>query len=177
MKKYIVFDIETTCSEFDQKETRELIEIGAYALDHNFSIIGSFEKFCKPLQNPILTEFCINLTGITQNMVDTADNFMTLLPEFSKWINSFEEFELISWGNYDKTHLLFENSKTGLNDLSFIKIAEKHTNLKKEFEMKYMIQNCEIPDALNLLSEKFEGNLHRGIGDAKNIAAILKKIR
>jgi len=177
MKKYIVFDIETTCWENDTKEARELIEIGACALDSNFSIIDSFEKFCKPLINPVLTEFCINLTGITQEMINSADNFKIVLPEFAKWINSFEDAELISWGNYDKTHLLFENERTGLNNLDFIKTTEKHTNLKREFEIKYKLQNCEIQAALNMLGKEFDGSLHRGIDDAKNIVRILKEIR
>ncbi|MBP6714276.1 MAG: hypothetical protein KA157_10090 [Aliarcobacter sp.] len=45
MKKYIVFDIETTCWENDTKEARELIEIGACALDSNFSIMASRQHF------------------------------------------------------------------------------------------------------------------------------------
>ncbi len=177
MKKYIVFDIETTCWENDTKEARELIEIGAYAVDSSFSIIGSFEKFCKPLINPKLTEFCINLTGITQDMVNSAEDFKKVLPEFTEWINSFGNIELISWGNYDKSHLLFENKRVGLNNADFTKIAEKHTNLKKEFEIKYNVQNCEILAALNILGQEFEGSLHRGIDDARNIVRILKEIR
>lgn len=110
-------------------------------------------------------------------MINSADNFKTVLPEFTKWINSFGDIELISWGNYDKTYLLFENERTGLNNLDFIKITEKHTNLKKEFEIKYKLQNCEIPAALNILGKEFDGNLHRGIDDAKNIVRILKEIR
>ena len=73
--------------------------------------------------------------------------------------------------------MLFEKERRGLNNIDFIKITEKHTNLKKELEIKYKLQNCEIPAALNILGKEFDGSLHRGIDDARNIVRILKEIR
>lgn len=180
MKIYVIFDIETTCEENDDKESRELIEIGAYALDDNLNIISSFQKFCKPLVNPILTEFCKKLTGINQEDIEKAENFEKVITEFLEWIKICKQnknIEIISWGNYDKEHLLRENIKKEINKSELIKLMKSHTNLKKEFENKFDIKDIEIPDALRIMYLSFEGNLHRGIDDAYNIVRIIKEIR
>ena len=54
----------------------EIIEIGAVMVDREtLSIVDEFQTFIKPIRHPILTDFCKQLTSITQSQVDTAPTF------------------------------------------------------------------------------------------------------
>ncbi|CAG5132861.1 unnamed protein product, partial [Candidula unifasciata] len=46
-----------------------------------------YRSFCKPKLNPILTDFCTSLTGITQAQVDKAKSFKEVLENFEEWLN------------------------------------------------------------------------------------------
>ncbi|KKM06925.1 hypothetical protein LCGC14_1739050 [marine sediment metagenome] len=85
----IVVDLEATCWE-DNKEKQnsemEIIEIGGVLLDPNFDILEKISVFVKPIINPILTDYCKNLTSIQQENVDTAQEFPQALQCFSNAI-------------------------------------------------------------------------------------------
>ena len=70
---YIVLDLEATCKENDRSFPNETIEIGAVKLDSDFNIISTYNKFIKPKLNPVLTQFCKDLTSITQADIDSTD--------------------------------------------------------------------------------------------------------
>jgi 3'-5' exoribonuclease 1 len=59
-------------------------------------------RFVKPRKHPILSEFCKNLTSITQEHINNAAYF-DIAAEFKTWIGyGREEYILCSWGFYDK---------------------------------------------------------------------------
>lgn len=80
-----------------------------------------FHHYVRPTENPILSEYCINLTGITQNMVEEAGGAILVedcIREFVLWIKqTIREYSLIlpktkrsnidgnvvlvSWSNWD----------------------------------------------------------------------------
>jgi inhibitor of KinA sporulation pathway (predicted exonuclease) len=54
----------------------EIIEIGAVWLEGDtFQPMADLEQFVKPAKNPMLTEFCRNLTHIKQGQIDSAPCF------------------------------------------------------------------------------------------------------
>jgi 3'-5' exoribonuclease 1 len=75
----VVFDLELTCWSDEDPNRRshrdmEVTEIGAVVLDaKDLSEKWRFNKTVRPVENPILTEFCTQLTGITQDDVDASD--------------------------------------------------------------------------------------------------------
>ena len=79
---YIVFDLEATCEKDSKNFQNEIIEIGAVKLNDGYEITDEFSSFVKPIVNPILTDFCMNLTSITQSDVDTARKFPDVLDAF-----------------------------------------------------------------------------------------------
>ena len=64
----VVIDFEATCFGRDNTEfCQEIIQFPAVLVDlDTLSITDEFCKFVKPVVNPTLTEYCTNLTGITQ---------------------------------------------------------------------------------------------------------------
>jgi len=72
---YIIFDLEATCEDrsINPYWDNETIEIGAVKINNN-EIIDSISIFIKPIENPILTNFCKNLTHISQEDVVRHDS-------------------------------------------------------------------------------------------------------
>ena len=79
-EKFIIFDTEYTAWEGSQQrnwsgenEYMELVQIGALKViktDTTIKVVKKFNIYVKPKKNPELSEYFINLTGITQNIID-----------------------------------------------------------------------------------------------------------
>lgn len=182
MVNKIVVDLEATCcnnNEFMRHES-EIIEIGACALDNDFNIISEFCEFIKPIKQPILTDFCTELTSITQEQVDSADYFPIVLSRFKEWLNEFETPVFNSWGYYDKKQLIRDCNFHG-EEFPF---GGYHTNLKKQFANRFGNgkpryrgrQSYGLGTALKMAGLSFKGTHHRGIDDARNIARLVPHI-
>lgn len=74
-KHILVVDLEATCCDLQSipRHQMETIKIGAVMLStDNLAIVDEFQTLIKPIRHPILTEFCLQLTSISQQQVDTA---------------------------------------------------------------------------------------------------------
>jgi inhibitor of KinA sporulation pathway (predicted exonuclease) len=169
---YIIFDLEATCWEKGESGINEIIEIGAVKLDDRLEIIDSFNRFIKPVLNPVLSDFCTKLTDIKQDDIDFADTFSDVMKEFEQWVvNEDKQVVLCSWGHYDKKQVLEEciaKDYTG----EIIKLLATHVSLKHQFAKFMAIKPCGMKQALVMSGLELEGTHHRGIDDARNIAKI-----
>lgn len=175
MIKNVIVDLEATCwSENNSKEKiSEIIEIGSILLDENLVIVDKFQRFVKPILNPILSDFCKKLTNIKQDDINSANEFKYVFNEFSIWTGLDIDY-FCSWGNYDLNKFI-EDCK--LHDIEFPdKFVNTHLNVKIIFSKLRNIKKCGIINALKNIGLKFEGNLHRGIDDSYNIARIIQHV-
>ena len=171
---FLIVDLEATCSDDGSifRESIEIIEIGAVMLNRStWEIDSEYQQFIKPVRHPILTKFCTELTTITQQDVDTALTFPEVIPQFKQWIDTYPKNIFCSWGNYDKTQFI--------QDCQFHNLAypfgAEHRNIKKEFSLSLgNKKKFDIRQALQHLGMELQGTHHRGIDDARNIAAIYK---
>jgi len=100
---YIILDLEATCWESKNKrDQNEIIEIGALKIDSDGYIVSEFCEFIKPILNPDLSDFCIELTTIEQADIDASDTYNVVIERFKEWIGPEEPYVLCSWGFYDK---------------------------------------------------------------------------
>jgi len=107
MSNIVIFDLEATCWDtktatelFKQQHEMEIIEIGAVAIDKStYDIISTFQTFVKPVLNPILSDYCKNLTSITSKDISTGLPFTEAYTNFMAWANNPQQF--IGWGYYD----------------------------------------------------------------------------
>ncbi|MEH6628515.1 MAG: 3'-5' exonuclease [Motiliproteus sp.] len=172
---YIVIDFEATCSETGEflKEEMEVIEFGCVAVDYSGSVLSEFESFVKPVRNPVLTDFCEELTTITQAQVDAAPKFPEVLVRFKEWLSQFENPVFCSWGYYDRNQLAKDCDFHGVK---YPFPTDEHINVKLKFSK---IQDCR-PKGLKAAVERvglaFEGSYHRGIDDARNVARLLSYV-
>jgi len=127
--RYVVIDLEATCWENKlqfQRANQEIIEIGAVCITDvsRGAIIMDFienEKeyniqiYIKPDKYPELTEYCINLTGITQDVIDKSLPPRKALYKFRESLKPWHlSSTMVSWGDYDWQLLKKEMGAHGL---------------------------------------------------------------
>jgi len=168
-------DLEATCWEKKQADKdQEIIEIGAVKLNHHLEKVDEFNCFVRPVENPVLSNFCSDLTNITQRNIDQAEIFADVFPKFLKWIGK-SSYYIISWGQYDIKQIRIDCRKHSLKFPK--KFRKKHINLKTQFAQDYRIKPCGMAQALQMLKLPLKGRHHRGIDDARNLVEIFRAIQ
>ncbi len=174
LKVILIVDLEATTSDDESvpRHEMETIEIGAVLLDlKSLSIIKTFQSFVRPIKHPILTQFCMNLTHISQDMVDQADGFKDAMFRFYESMLIYDTSEMIwgSWGLFDRN--LF------IRDCEHHQIAYQlpnHLNLKNLFsEAQGFHQNYGMSAAIKKVGLSLEGDHHRALDDALNTSKLL----
>ena len=171
---FIVIDFEATCTNTNAfpRNEMEIIEIGAVLCQNKHHLnLSSFQSFIRPVRNPILTDFCTELTSIQQKHVDSAPLFPEMMIHLSSWMseNNAKRAAFCSWGDFDK-NILRENCEFHGVEYPFI----KHINVKKRFALKQGCRPKGMAAALRRVGIPLEGTHHRGIDDAQNISKLLR---
>jgi inhibitor of KinA sporulation pathway (predicted exonuclease) len=175
-RHYLIIDLEATCSSDAAipRDQREIIEIGAVLQNaRTFEIDSEFQTCVRPIRHPQLTDFCTQLTGITQSHIASAPTFPSALQQLNDWLAGFDDTLFCSWGDYDRSQLL--------QDCRFHEVpyplSSQHLNLKSQFALTLGIRKEPgLPTALQRLSLTFQGTHHSGLDDARNMARIIRKL-
>ncbi len=172
--RYLIIDLEATCWEKGTRPGRqEIIEIGAVMLVSPADPPeGEFSAFVRPIDRPDLSDFCTQLTSITQADVDHAEPFDKVFPRFIEWIGP-QSFQWCSWGAYDLKQFRTDCRR---HNIAFPELFENHINLKKRFAEQTGLRPGGMREALRRLDLTLVGTHHRGIDDARNIARIVKSM-
>src|SRR4051794_21617560 len=172
--RYIIVDLEATCWERGHRPERmEIIEIGAVRLESaDGPATEEFARFVRPLFEPVLSDFCKQITGIRQEHVNQARDFQQVFPEFLAWIGD-EPFTLCSWGAYDLRQFGIDCAR---HRIPLPESFARHINLKAEFARQRRMKPCGMKAALAIAGLPLEGQHHRAIDDARNIARLAQII-
>ena len=104
-KYFLIIDVEATCckdNSFPVNEM-EMIEIGAVLIcADSLTKLDEFSTFIQPQRHPKLTDFCTNLTSITQHNVDHAPYYPEAINTFQNWLGNYHNYLFCSWGEYGK---------------------------------------------------------------------------
>jgi inhibitor of KinA sporulation pathway (predicted exonuclease) len=151
----------------------ETIEIGAVKLDEFGEWQESFNVFIRPTVHPVLSDFCRNLTSISQIDVNRAEFFPRVIDDFMDFIDlEGDDYLLCSWGGFDKRQLIAECKRHDIETAWL----EYHINLKDQYQkMKRYRQPIGLKKAVEREGFEFTGIHHRGISDAENLAKIFVK--
>ena len=177
---YAVIDFECTCWHRDDPDRKphEIIEFPVVFLNSKtLEIDYEFHAYVRPTENPILSPFCVELTGITQSVVDDADTLDEVLDNFHEFLstNCISCFTPCTDGPWDFTKFLAPESKR--KGISLPTWTHRWLNVRKKFQYVFHLDRwVGVEEALGILGLCFEGRQHSGIDDARNIARIVKAI-
>ncbi len=170
---FLIIDLEATCCDQQSipRNEMETIEIGAVMVDApSLSIVDEFTTFIKPIRHPILTPFCTQLTSITQSDVNAAPSYAEAVQLLQAWLVDYRQYLFCSWGNYDKIQLARDSAYHGIA----YPLNVEHQNIKTLFSQHQGInKHYSMANALNMSGLVLEGQYHRGIDDARNMANLM----
>lgn len=181
MKRFVCIDVEMSELTIEQKRMvggglrNEVIQLGAVMLDENYNMISEFNSYVKPRYSSI-TPSIYNITGITSEMIENADDFITVLDKYKLWLGD-DDITTFCWSDSDFTQIWTE-----------VSLKAKHREdllepLKSFVDLQYIFCEqigAEVPvsleSALAFLQMEYKGQIHTANCDAFNTARILKKI-
>jgi inhibitor of KinA sporulation pathway (predicted exonuclease) len=176
LSKVLIIDLEASCWRSDEEkpagQINEIIEFGCVLLDvKTKQILKSKSILVKP-QFSTISEFCTELTTLTQDLLDNEGVSFIQALEILKSEFKPRDIAWISYGDYDRNQMTknceLYNIKNPLNQthINIKNIFALRNNLKKEVGME---------PALKILGEPLTGQHHRGLDDALNICKIVIK--
>ncbi|XP_032915901.1 3'-5' exoribonuclease 1 isoform X3 [Catharus ustulatus] len=102
----------------------------------------TFQQYVKPEINPKLSDFCISLTGITQDIVDKADIFPQVLQNAIEWMRQRElgtkySYSVLTDGSWDMSKFL--NIQCRISRIKYPSFAKKWINIRKSYGNFYKL--------------------------------------
>jgi inhibitor of KinA sporulation pathway (predicted exonuclease) len=171
--RYLVIDLEATTDDDSKGFGHEMIEIGAVLVagDGMRFVNGEFSSFCKPAKNPVLTDFCKQLTHISQEDVDNAPGFVEVMRNLERWLSAAHQLDLnelilCSWGEDNK--LL----RSHCNELGIPYKFGPARNIALDYKAKFKKKHASLSSAIEFFKLQFKGIPHRALSDADNTAVI-----
>ncbi|NXE47009.1 ERI2 exoribonuclease, partial [Casuarius casuarius] len=151
---------------------------------------SEFHTYVQPQEHPILSEFCTELTGITQNQVDEAVPLNICLSQFLKWIQKIQEEKkilfnsdipshstseaklctFVTWTDWDLGVCLHYECKR--KQLRKPDILNSWIDLKATYRLFYNRKPKGLKGALQDLGIAFAGREHSGLDDSRNTARL-----
>lgn len=179
-----VFDLEFTAWEGSAargwsgpEEYREIVQIGAVRVDgeNAFAELNRFKAYVRPVKNPVLSDYFVSLTGITQADVDRHGiPFPEALAAFSDFVGD-DSAAIISNGTDGEA--LGENCV--LHGIACPIDADKFINIRPHLARLLGLDTPEVisaklPSLLRLPSQRKE---HDALADALAITQALRHLR
>ncbi|KAA8580346.1 hypothetical protein FQN60_005881 [Etheostoma spectabile] len=153
-----VVDFEATCEEDNPSDFHhEIIEFPMVLINtHTLQIVDSFQAYVKPELNPQLSDFCVKLTGITQE----------------RELGTTYKYAILTDGAWDMSKFL--NIQCRLSHIRYPQFAKKWINIRKSYGNFYKVPRTQtkLSTMLEKLGLKYEGRPHSGLDDSRNIARI-----
>ncbi|XP_003761499.1 ERI1 exoribonuclease 2 [Sarcophilus harrisii] len=186
----IIIDFESTCwNDGKRHYSQEIIEFPAVLLNTLTGEIESeFQTYVQPEEHPVLSKFCVELTGIKQAQVDEGVPLKICLSQFCKWIqviqqqkkiifapsvrdNSASDVKLcafVTWSDWDLGVCLeYECRRKQLRKPVFL---NSWVDLRATYKIFYRRKPKGLSGALQELGIEFSGREHSGLDDSRNTA-------
>lgn len=166
---FVIFDTEYTswpgCLEngWVGTQKKEIVQIAAIKVSDDFKVLDSFNKLCKPRVNPVLSDYFVQLTNISNQQVDTLGVlFEEAYQEFVQFVGDDVCFSH-SWGAgfYDECDGKVIKDNLDLHGITY-KESVVFRNIAPVFKELYKRNNI-------MISSQSSGQIARILKLDKNI--------
>ncbi|XP_073399132.1 ERI1 exoribonuclease 2 [Dendrobates tinctorius] len=187
----IVIDFESTCWKDTKHYGQEIIEFPAVLINTTHGEIESeFHMYVQPQEHPVLSNFCMELTGIKQQQVDDGVPLKICLSQFSTWIQKLQKERhiifpgvlpaptsseqkmcgFVTWSDWDLgVCLLYECRRKQLRKPD---ILNSWIDLRLTYKLFYNRKPKGLNGALQDVGIEFSGREHSGLDDSRNTARL-----
>lgn len=194
-----ILDFEATCnnSSATPQQPQEIVEFPALLMNVKTGMVEStFHFYIKPDVHPMLSPFCTELTGITQETTDGGISLKEALQLHQKLLdkhnlvnpdieaccstncdggNDKRRFYYATCGDWDLQSCLPEQlAYHGVQEVPAH--FQSWINLKRPYQKLYRVRGKGMTDMLGHLDLRLEGRHHSGIDDCRNLARICARM-
>lgn len=153
-------------------EHREIVEIGAICIDsRSLAELGAFSVLVRPQKNPILSDYFVGLTGITNDLLaSAATGFAEALARFDRFVGVHS---IYAYGRDD--HAMAETAS--LQKVAF-NPARWHTNNLRDWFAKAGLDIARLhsSDLAAACGASNMARAHRALDDARAIAVAIRAL-
>ncbi|KAM7394581.1 hypothetical protein PAMP_021372 [Pampus punctatissimus] len=193
----IVIDFESTCWREKNNYSQEIIEFPAVLLNTSTGEVESeFHTYVQPQEHPVLSQFCTELTGITQMQVEAGIPLQICLPRFSRWLQNLQLqtgvvfpnrqqrcsapspsqklCTFLTWSDWDLgVCLQYECKRKQIHKPD---VLNSWIDLRSTYRLFYNRKPKGLNGALQDLGIQFSGREHSGLDDARNTAQLAARM-
>jgi len=181
----LVLDFEATCEKDQNDYVHEIIEVPVVMLNvQTGKIEAEFHSYVRPTTNPILTNFCKELTGIEQEWVNHSKILSEVMTDLHDWLIKvnllsqdnlpIQPFAFATDGPWDfDNFLVTEYSRLSLPVPFYF---HEYVNIRMMFADYFRCSRMNVSRMLERMGMQFQGRLHSGIDDSRNITQIAKSL-
>ncbi|XP_076152322.1 ERI1 exoribonuclease 2 [Alosa pseudoharengus] len=186
----IIIDFESTCWREKNNYGQEIIEFPAVLLNTSTGAVESeFHTYVQPQEHPFLSEFCTELTGITQTQVEAGVPLSICLSRFTRWLHSLQQDRgvlfvrdgkaplvpgcpcaFVTWSDWDLGVCLLYECKR--KQICKPEVLNSWIDLRATYKLFYNRKPKGLNGALQDLGIEFSGREHSGLDDARNTARL-----
>ena len=135
-KRYVCIYLEMTGFTSSQRALipgakGEIIQFGAVMLDENYNLLSKFSSFVKPACSSV-TAAINQLTGITNENLENADDFLTVFDKFCFWRGE-GDITTFCWSRTDFDQLWSELEAKGRHRYDLFAVLQNFVDLQKVF--------------------------------------------
>ena len=170
--KIIIIDLEATCwaGEVPQNQESDIIEIGLAVLNVKTGEIEDNTNYLIKPERSLVSPFCTELTGWTQEKVNNGMRFHVALDHMKKTFKT-KKRAWASYGEYDRK-MFYNQCQFSETPYPF---SQQHLNIKEMVNLfNGGAKMLGLGQALKKAGLEFQGTPHRGQDDAYNIARLLR---
>ena len=115
IKYFVVLDFEATCNTKEQmnRGDMEIIEFPSVLIKRStMEIVDEFQRFVKTKKFPEISQYCTDVTGITQQIIDEqGQEFTSVLEQHQQWLRSHDIIDpksvvFVTCGDWDLKTML-----------------------------------------------------------------------
>lgn len=191
---YGILDIEMTCDGKQEngkfiddgrmkRSQREIISVGFVVCDDKYNIKNRYSSFVKPVSTTSITDYCKNLTGITQNDINHGKKCNNAFRDIRDMCEKYSIDYIFTFGNSDKDGIIISakwirKKKEKAGNLYFIseKIIDVRPTILKGINCKNYRRSPSLSKIAEMLQIKMKGRHHNALNDAVLLYKICKEL-
>lgn len=176
-------DFEYTCggmandTAFDTAYGQEILSVAlVVVMRQTGSLVDTFYQTIRPAHNTILTGFCKNLTGLTQEEIDASEDFETVMKQAAAFCRQYDFEQIYVFGDTDRQMLLKDQNRhkaiPGLKTF----ISQLHS---VDNYLSNLLFHSSLPISLEKLKQICtldEPVIHHALADAKDLCDVWFRI-
>ncbi len=162
---------------------REIISVGFIVSDDKYNIKNRYYSNVKPMINPVLSDYCKQLTGLSQEEVDKGKKCNNAIGDIRNLCSSYSVDYIFTYGNADKDILNLTcqkyRKKFNENVVNIYVVRDKIVDVKPAILEGIGVKGKHSPGLESVreqLEIKKKGTLHNALDDAMILFKICREI-